>query len=63
MEGGVSKWAYFCTQPSSNFICLMFSPICLLYRAIQDFVQKSLFSKIEAIRSGWGNYVIEGVET
>ena len=25
------------------FFCLMCSPICLLYRVIQDFVQKVLF--------------------
>ena len=34
--------------------CLYF---CLLYPVIQDFVQKVLFSEIEAIRSGYGNYV------
>ena len=55
--GGVSKCAYFCMQPSSNFICLVYSPICLLYRVIHDFVQKVLFSAIQAIGSGWGNYV------
>ena len=51
---GVSKWAYFCIQPSSSFLCLMYNPICLLYRVIQDFMQKALFSEIQAIRSGWG---------
>ena len=47
--GGVPKWAYFCIQPSSNFICPMYSPICLLYRVIQDFVQKAPFPEIQAI--------------
>ena len=39
------------------FFCPMGSSIYLLYCAIQDFVQKALFSEIQAIRSGWGNYV------
>ena len=46
----VSKCAYFFIQPSSNFICLMFSPICLLNRLIQEFVQKALFSEIQRYR-------------
>ena len=50
--GGVKK-GYFCIQPSSNMFCLMCSPICPLYRVIQDFVQKALFPEIQAIRSGW----------
>ena len=50
--GGVSKWAYFFIQLSS-----MFSLICLLYRVIQDFVQRALFSEIQAVRSEWGKYV------
>ena len=39
----MSKWAYFCIQPRNNFIYLMYSAICLLYRVIQDFMQKALF--------------------
>ena len=54
---GVSKWAYFCIQPSSNFICLMYCLIYLLYRVIQDFVQKALFCEIQAIKNGLDNYV------
>ena len=34
--------------------CLICSPIWLLQHAIQDFVQKVIFSEIHAIRSGWG---------
>ena len=30
---------------------LMSSPICLLYRVIEEFLQKALFSEIQAIRS------------
>ena len=48
--GGVSKWAYFCIQPSFIFY-LMCRPICLLYRVIQDFVRKALFSEIQAVGS------------
>ena len=33
----LSKWAYFYIQPSSNFMRLMYSPICLLYHVIQYF--------------------------
>ena len=58
MGGGVSKLAYICIQPSSIFICLMHSPVCLLCLVIQDFVQKALFSEIQANRCGWGNYVV-----
>ena len=36
--------------------CLMCSPICLLYH-IQDFVQKTLFSEIQAVKCGCGKYV------
>ena len=39
-----------------HFYRPMSSPICLLYRVIQDFVQKALFSEIKTIRSGWYNY-------
>ena len=49
--GAVSRWAYFCIQPSSIF-CLMYSPICLLYHFIQDFAQKALLSEIQTIRRG-----------
>ena len=44
-------------QPDSILFSLMDSLICLLYRVIQDFVQKALFSEIQAIRSGGGNCV------
>ena len=54
---GVSEWVYACKQPSSIVFCLMCSPIYLLYRVIQDVVQKALFSEIQAIRSGRGNFV------
>ena len=47
---GLSKRALFCIQPASNFICLMYSLICLHYRVIQDFVPKAPFSEIQAIR-------------
>ena len=30
--------------PSFNLICLMYSPLCLLYQVLQDSVQKALFS-------------------
>ena len=56
-EGRVSRWDCFCIQPSSDYFCLMGSPICLLYLVMQDFVQKALFSEIRAIRSRCGNYV------
>ena len=40
---GLSKWAYICIQPTKPHVFrLMSSPICLLYRVIQDFVQKAL---------------------
>ena len=51
--GRESKWAYFCIQPSFNFISQMYSPIYLLYRVIQDFVQKALFSEIRQLQVGW----------
>ena len=60
--GRVSKWAYFCIQLSPNLVCLMFNPVCLLYCVIQDFVQKALFSEIQAIRSGWGNCMMRGID-
>ena len=49
---GDQKWAYFCIQTSSNFICLLYSPICLLYCVIQDFVQEAFFSEIQALEVG-----------
>ena len=55
-EGGVSM-AYLCIQPTSIIFHLMSSTICLFHSVVQDFVQKALFSEIQAIRSGWGNYV------
>ena len=33
--------------------CLICSPICLLYRVIQDFVQKAQLSEIQTIKSEW----------
>ena len=35
-----------------TIVCLMCCIKCLLYRVIQDFVQKAVFSEIQAIRSG-----------
>ena len=32
--------------------CLMYGSICLLHRFIQDFMEKALFSEVQAIRSG-----------
>ena len=60
LESWVSKWAYFCIEPSSNFLCLMCSQICLLYRVIQVVVQKALFPEIQAVRSGWGTMYDKG---
>ena len=60
LNGGGIRMGYFCIQPSCNFICLMYSPIspiCLLYRVMQDFVQKALFSERQAYRDGLGDYV------
>ena len=51
------KMGLFLHTTKFDFFCLMYSPICLLYPFIQDFVQKAPFSEIQAIRSGWGNYV------
>ena len=49
-EGGV--------EGEANFFCLIFcSTECLLYVVVQDFVKKTLFSEIQAIRRRWGNYV------
>ena len=48
---GVSKWTYFCIQPSSIFY-LMCNPMCLLYRVIQDFVQKVLFFRYRQLEVG-----------
>ena len=40
-----------------HFFCLMRRQYVYFYRVIQDFVQKALFSEIQAIRSGSDNYV------
>ena len=57
--GGAIKMGLFLNQPRSIFFCLslMCSPICVLYRVIQDFVQNVLFSEIQASRSECDNYV------
>ena len=55
-KGGI-KMGLFVHTTKFQFIRLMYSPICRLYRVIQDFVQKAIFSEIQAITSGCDNYV------
>ena len=42
-EGWGIKMGLYPHSTEFKFICLMCSPICLVYRVIQDFVQKTLF--------------------
>ena len=56
-KGGGIKMGLFLHITKFQFFYLMCSPICLLYRVIQDLVQKALFSEIQVIRSGRGKYV------
>ena len=46
-----------CAYKKVPFFCLTCSPKCLLPHVLQGFVQKAQFSEIQAVRSGWGNYV------
>ena len=57
IKGGKMKKRPISAYNQVPFFFLMCSPICVLCLVIQDFIQEALFSKIQVIRTEWGNYV------